>query len=188
MTFEPLTLDGAYLISLDKKEDDRGFFARYYCEEEFRKHNLNTHWVQMNNSSSKHKGTLRGLHFQYPPHSEVKLIRCFRGAIWDVIVDIRKGSETYGKWYGTELSETNRNMLYIPQGFAHGFVSLTDDSEILYMVSAAYASNSEGTLRWDDPLHQIDWPIVPSIISDKDKAAKEWKDSFSVELKNHFSQ
>lgn len=182
MIFEPLNLEGAYLISLDKKEDDRGFFARYYCEEEFQKYNLNTDWVQMNNSFSKHKGTLRGLHFQKPPHSEVKLIRCFRGAIWDVMVDIRKGSKTYGQWFGTELSAENRKMLYIPEGFAHGFISLTDDSEILYMVSSAYAGQAEGTLRWNDPFHQIEWPFTPSIISDKDKIAEDWNDTKSIAL------
>lgn len=182
MIFTPLFLEGAYLISLDKKEDNRGFFARYFCQDEFRQHNLNTNWVQMNNSFSKNKGTLRGLHFQNPPHSEVKLIRCFHGAIWDVIVDIRKNSKTYGQWYGVELSEENRNMLYIPKGFAHGFISLTDDSEILYMVSSAYASNSEGTLRWNDTFHQIEWPITPEIISDKDQKAKDWKDSYAIEL------
>lgn len=182
MIFEPLNLEGAYLISLDKKEDDRGFFARYYCEEEFQKHNLNTDWVQMNNSFSKHKGTLRGLHFQNPPHSEVKLIRCFRGAIWDVMVDIRKGSKTYGQWSGTELSAENRKMLYIPEGFAHGFISLTDDSEILYMVSSAYTGKAEGTLRWNDSFHNIEWPLPPEIISDKDKVAEDWNDSKSIAL------
>lgn len=182
MIFNPLDLQGAYLISLDKKEDDRGFFARYYCEEEFKKHNLNTNWVQMNNSFSKHKGTLRGLHFQNPPHAEVKMIRCFRGAIWDVMVDIRKNSKTYGQWFGTELSAENRNMLYIPQGFAHGFISLTDDSEILYMVSSSYAGHAEGTLRWNDPFHQIEWPIDPTIISEKDQKAKDWDDSYSIEF------
>lgn len=183
MIFTPLKLEGAYLISLDKKGDDRGFFARYYCEEEFKKHNLKTGWVQMNNSFSKDKGTLRGLHFQYPPHSEAKLIRCFRGAIWDVMVDIRKDSKTYGQWYGVELSAENRNMVYIPEGFAHGFISLTDDSEILYMVSSAYAFESEGTLRWNDPFHKIEWPIEPSIISEKDQKAKDWEDGAAVELK-----
>ena len=182
MIFKPLTLEGAHLISLDKKEDERGFFARYYCEDEFRQHNLVTKWAQMNNSFSKYKGTLRGLHFQKPPHSEVKLIRCFRGAIWDVMVDIRKNSKTYGQWYGTELSETNRKMLYIPEGFAHGFISLTHDSEILYMVSSSYASAAEGTLRWNDPFHKIEWPIAPEVISDKDQKAKDWNNIRAVEL------
>jgi dTDP-4-dehydrorhamnose 3,5-epimerase len=182
MIFNELNIEGAYLISLDKKEDDRGFFARYYCGDEFRQHNLNTDWVQMNNSFSKHKGTLRGLHFQNPPHSEVKLIRCFRGAIWDVMVDIRRDSKTYGKWYGVELSAENRSMMYVPEGVAHGFISLTDDSEILYMVSSAYAGPSEGTLRWDDPFHKIEWPITPSIISDKDQKTKDWNDSYSIKL------
>ena len=182
MIFNPLSLEGAYLIALNKREDERGFFARYYCDEEFKQLNLKTNWVQMNNSLSKQKGTLRGLHFQNPPHAEVKLIRCFRGSIWDVMVDIRKNSKTYGQWYGVELSAENRNMVYIPEGFAHGFISLSDDSEILYMVSSPYAGHAEGTLRWNDPFHQIEWPIEPSIISEKDRNAKDWNDSFSVEL------
>ena len=188
MIFEPLNLDGAYLISLEKREDERGFFARYYCEEEFKEHNLNTNWVQMNNSFSKFKGTLRGLHFQKPPHSEVKLIRCFKGAIWDVIVDIRKDSKTYGQYFGTELSEQNRKMIYIPQGFAHGFVSLTNDSEILYMVSSPYENNAEGTLRWNDAFHKIEWPIEPNIISDKDKVAEDWNQSKAITLNNYHTK
>jgi dTDP-4-dehydrorhamnose 3,5-epimerase len=182
MIFNPLPLEGAFLISLDKKEDDRGFFARYYCEEEFQNFNLNTKWVQMNNSFSKYKGTLRGLHFQNPPHSEVKLVRCFRGAIWDVVVDIRSNSKTYGQWYGTELSAENRKMMYVPEGFAHGFISLTNDSEILYMVSSTYSNGSEGTLRWDDSFHCIEWPISPSIISDKDKKSGDWTDAKAVKF------
>ena len=182
MIFNPLNLKGAYQLLLDKKEDDRGFFARYYCKEEFIKRNLNFNWVQMNNSFSKHKGTLRGLHFQTPPNSEVKLIRCFRGAIWDVMVDIRKNSKTYGQWYGTELSADNRNMLYIPEGFAHGFITLTSNSEILYMVSSSYSAASEGTLRWNDPFHKIKWPIAPSLISDKDRNTQDWDDSYSINI------
>lgn len=182
MIFNPLELEGAYLIDVEKKEDERGFFARYYCEEEFRLKGLNTKWVQINNSLSKEKGTLRGLHFQRPPHSEVKMIRCIKGAIWDVIVDIRKGSPTYGKWFGHELTEVNRSMMYVPMGFAHGFISLCDDSEILYLVSSNYNANSEGTLKWDDKLHGIEWPLAPKIISEKDRNAKDWKLDNSVIL------
>lgn len=175
MIFKPLELEGAYLIDIEKKEDERGFFGRYYCEEEFRLKGLNTKWVQINNSLSKEKGTLRGLHYQRPPHSEVKMIRCIKGAIWDVIVDIRKSSPTYGQWFGHELTEVNRSMMYVPMGFAHGFISLTDDSEIIYLVSSYYDPESEGTLKWDDKLHKIEWPFEPKIISEKDRNAKDWK-------------
>jgi dTDP-4-dehydrorhamnose 3,5-epimerase len=180
MIFKPLKLDGAYLINLEKKEDERGFFARYYCDKEFSAHGLNTEWLQINNSYSKHKGTLRGLHFQYPPFSEVKLIRCIKGAIWDVIVDIRKDSKTYGEWYAAKLSDDNRAMMYVPKGFAHGFISLTDESEILYLVSSEYNSDSEGTLKWDDQFHQITWPIKPQIISEKDQNTEKWELNKSI--------
>jgi dTDP-4-dehydrorhamnose 3,5-epimerase len=180
MIFTELPLKGAYSINLSKREDERGFFARFFCEKEFQEMGLNTQWVQMNNSLSKLKGTIRGLHFQYPPNAEVKLIRCFRGAIWDVIVDIRKKSDTYGKWYGIELNEENRTMIYVPKGFAHGFISLTDNSEILYMVSSEYSKESEGTLKWNDPFHGIEWPIDPVIISEKDQNADLWNHNKSV--------
>jgi dTDP-4-dehydrorhamnose 3,5-epimerase len=144
-------------------------------EKEFKENGLNSAWVQMNNSLTKQKGTVRGLHFQYPPDSEVKLVRCLRGAIWDVIVDIRKNSATYGQWFGAELNQDNRTMMYVPQGFAHGFMSLTDDSEILYLVSSFYNQKSEGTLRWNDPFHGIKWPGEYTVISDKDKSVKDWQ-------------
>jgi dTDP-4-dehydrorhamnose 3,5-epimerase len=174
MKFTPLFLPGAYLVDLSKKEDQRGFFARYFCEKEFAAHSLNTNWQQINNSMSSFKGTIRGLHFQHPPYTEVKLVRCLRGAIWDVIVDIRNDSLTYGKWYGTELNEDNRTMMYAPEGFAHGFISLSDYSEILYMVSSPYNQISEGILRWNDPFHGIKWPIAHTVISDKDANASDW--------------
>lgn len=182
MNFTELPLKGAYQINLSKREDDRGFFARFFCAQEFQEKGLNSQWVQMNNSMSKLKGTLRGLHFQYPPYAEVKLVRCFRGAIWDVIVDIRKNSETYGKWYGTELNENNRSMMYVPKGFAHGFLSLTDDSEILYLVSTPYTQFEEGTLRWDDSFHGIMWPFSPSVLSEKDAKAKDWNSEMGLIL------
>lgn len=182
MIFKELRLPGAYAIELEKRGDDRGFFARAYCEDEFREQGLVTRWVQMNQSLSKEKGTLRGLHYQYPPSNEAKLIRCIRGAVWDVIVDIRKNSATYGKWAALELSDGNRTMMYAPNGFAHGFISLTDDAEILYMVSAPYAPQSEGTLRWDDPFHGIGWPLKPVQISDKDRNAEDWNESKAIQL------
>lgn len=168
MIFQPLKLKGAYLIDLQKREDTRGFFARYYCAEEFANHGLNTQWLQMNNSLSKKKGTLRGLHFQYPPHAEIKLIRCIRGAIWDVIVDIRKKSTTYGKWFGIELNEENRSMIYVPKGFAHGFQSLCDEAELFYMHSERYAPNADGGINPLDPELDIAWPLDISEISERD--------------------
>jgi len=182
MIFKPLPLEGAHLIQLEKFSDERGFFARYFCKEEFKKAGLESEFVQVNNSLSRKKGTLRGLHFQRPPQSEVKLVRCIKGSIWDVIVDIRKGSKTYGKWVGAELNEENRDMMYVPKGFAHGFISLTEDSEILYMVSATYNPELEGTLRWDDPVHGIEWPIQPQVLSEKDQKATDWNESKSISL------
>jgi dTDP-4-dehydrorhamnose 3,5-epimerase len=172
MKFSPTPLFGSYLIDLEPRGDERGFFARYFCEQEFAANGLNTRWVQINNSLSTESGTLRGLHFQRPPHAEVKLVRCLKGAIWDVIVDLREDSETYGQWFGAELSASNRTMMYVPEGFAHGFVSLLPDSEILYLVSEFYTPEAEGTLLWNDPVVGIKWPITPVVISDKDANGK----------------
>ena len=174
MIFKSLPLKGAYKIDLEKHGDSRGFFARYWCKNESKELGLVTNIVQINNSMSRYKGTLRGLHFQRPPKAEIKIIRCIRGSIWDVIVDIRKDSKTYGKWYGTELNESNRSMLYVPKGFAHGFVSLTDNSEIIYLVTEFYNQEHEDILRWDDPFHGIDWPIQPQEISEKDAGVDDW--------------
>lgn len=172
MKFTSTTLSGSYLIDLEPCTDDRGFFARYFCEREFAAKGLKTRWVQMNNSMSREAGTLRGLHFQRPPHAEVKVVRCLQGAIWDVIVDLRAGSETYGQWFGAELTASNRTMMYVPEGFAHGFVSLQSNSEILYLVSAFYSPGTEEALLWNDPTIGIPWPVTPKFISDKDSQAK----------------
>ena len=132
MIFESTPLKDNFIINLEKKEDERGFFARYFCQKEFAKLGLNTTWLQINNSASKITGTLRGLHFQREPNSEIKLIRCLRGSIWDVVVDLRHESQTFGKWFGKKLSGDNRTMMYVPKGFAHGFISLEPNSEILF--------------------------------------------------------
>lgn len=182
MRLKETSIPGNYLIDLDLREDDRGFFARYFCEKEFANAGLNTRWVQINNSMSCDVATLRGLHFQYPPNAEVKLVRCIRGAIWDVVVDLRKGSNTYGKWFGAILSDKNRTMMYVPKGFAHGFVSLESDSEILYLVSDFYEPKAEGTLIWNDPDVGIHWPIQPQILSDKDLQGRLLRDINSHEL------
>ena len=182
MKFKKTNLNDAYLIDLEKHGDDRGFFARYWCKKEFDKLGLDSNIVQINNSRSSSKGTLRGLHFQYPPNSETKIIRCISGTIWDVIVDIRKNSSTYGQWYGTELNEENRTMLYVPKGFAHGFISLTDNTEIIYLVTEFYDARYEDCIKWNDPDLQIDWPFQPQIISDKDRAGKNLNQINSIIL------
>lgn len=184
MKFESTNLKDNFLINLEKKEDDRGFFARYFCEKEFLQKGLNTRWVQINNSLSKDEGTLRGLHYQREPNAEVKLVRCLKGKIWDVVVDLREGSETFGKWFGTELSEYNRTMMYVPKGFAHGFISLQPNSEILYLVSNFYAPDAEGILIWNDEKVGIEWPIKPQVISEKDTKGEVLKKIIPVKLKN----
>ena len=176
MIFTPLPLKGASLIDLEKIEDERGFFSRYYCEKEFADQGLEKTWVQINLSLSRKKGTLRGLHFQHPPKAEAKIVRCLRGAIWDVIVDIRANSSTFGKWVGKELNDENRTMMYVPKGFAHGFLSLEKNSEILYLVSEFYSEKYETGLIWNDSDININWPFEPLEISKKDLQGKLIKD------------
>lgn len=168
MHFVKTPLEGAYTIDLDKKGDDRGFFARFFCTDEFRAAGLDENFVQVNNSLSAQKGTLRGMHYQLHPKAESKLVRCIKGALYDVILDLREGSKTFGQWYGAELNAENRRMMYVPKGFAHGFITLTDDTEALYMVSEFYAPALERGLRWNDPRFNIVWPIEPTTISPKD--------------------
>lgn len=168
MKFKETKIKDNYLVYLNKKNDNRGFFARYFCVKDFSKKKLNTKWVQINNSLNYKVGTLRGLHFQKKPNEEVKLVRCVRGSIWDVVVDLRKNSKTFGKWYGEKLTEINRKMMYVPKGFAHGYISLESYSEIIYLVSNYYSPKSEKTLLWNDPDLAIKWPIKPIVISKKD--------------------
>ena len=182
MKFTELPLKGAYTIDLEKMEDDRGFFARSWCKNEFEKLSLDSKVVQINNSVSRHKGTLRGLHYQKPPKAETKIVRCISGSIWDVIVDIRFSSPTNGKWYGAELNTRNRKMMYVPKGFAHGFISLSDDTEIIYLVTEYYSSENEGILRWNDSFHKIKWPLQPTNLSEKDNIAENWSDKKSITL------
>ena len=168
MRFTPLPLAGAYLIDLEKKEDERGFFARYFCENEFAKQGLFTRWVQMNTSLSREKGTLRGLHFQRPPKAEAKVVRCLRGAIWDVIVDLREGYQTFGLWYGAELNDQNRTMIYVPKGFAHGFQTLTENVELLYLHSEFYSPEHDSGISAQDPELAIPWPEPIKKVSTRD--------------------
>ena len=169
MMFSKTPLRGAYLIDLEKRGDDRGFFARVFCAAEFREVGLGAHFVQVNNSLTTTKGTLRGMHYQVPPRAEAKIVRCIRGALWDCILDVGEGSPTFGRWFGAELSAENRRMMYAPKGFAHGFITLTDDTEVFYLVDEFYAPDCERGVRWNDPRFNIEWPIEPVVISDKDR-------------------
>jgi dTDP-4-dehydrorhamnose 3,5-epimerase len=169
MIFTATPLLGAYIIELEKKGDERGFFARAFCENEFRQHNLISHFCQVNNSLSPHKGTLRGLHYQLAPNAETKLVRCIRGALYDVILDLREDSPTFGGSFGAELSADNRRMMYVPKGFAHGFITLDDATEAFYFVDEFYSPEYERGVRYDDPAFKLQWPTAPTVISDKDK-------------------
>lgn len=173
MIFTATPLAGAYLIDLEKRGDDRGFFARAFCQREFAQHGLVTNFVQVNNSLSAHKGTLRGMHYQLPPKAETKLVRCIRGALFDVILDLRRESPTFGQSFGAELSAEDRRMMYVPKGFAHGFITLSDDTEAFYFVDEFYAPETERGVRWDDPRFAITWPSPPVVLSDKDR---QWRD------------
>ncbi|MBD3291232.1 dTDP-4-dehydrorhamnose 3,5-epimerase [candidate division KSB1 bacterium] len=169
MIFRETELPGAFIIKPELMEDERGFFARTWCQREFREHGLNPNLAQCNISYNRKKGTLRGMHFQLPPHEEAKCVRCTKGTIYDVIIDLRSDSDTFMQWIAVELSEQNRKTLYIPEGFAHGFQTLTDDTEIFYQMSEFYAPGSAGGIRWNDPQFNIDWKGEVSVISEKDK-------------------
>lgn len=170
MIFTETRLKGAYIIDIEPIADERGFFARSWCRNEFEKHGLNPELVQCNISFNKMKGTLRGMHYQTAPHEESKLVRCTRGSLFDVIIDLRKDSRTYKEWFGVELSAETRRMIYVPSGFAHGFQSLEDDTEVFYQISELYYPECSGGARWDDPAFGIDWPIKEKIISERDKS------------------
>jgi len=173
MIFEKTSLTGAVRIELEKRVDDRGFFARTFCIDEFAAAGLDTRFVQHNTSLGQKAGTMRGLHFQHPPHGEIKVIRAVKGAVHDVIVDLRPGSPTFGNWEGFDLTEENGTMLYVPAGFAHGFQTLRDYSVVAYLVSTAYTPGAESIVRWNDPALGIDWPLPVSVISEKDETAPD---------------
>ncbi len=168
MEFKETKLKGAYIIDLELKQDHRGFFARTFCAQEFAAYNLKPAVAQCNLSFNYSKGTLRGMHYQLPPATETKFIRCTKGAIYDVIVDLRPGSETYLQHIGVELTEENRRALYVPEMFAHGYQALADETEVIYQVSEFYTPNTERGLRYDDPSLEIEWPLPISEISEKD--------------------
>jgi dTDP-4-dehydrorhamnose 3,5-epimerase len=178
MLFCTTSFDDVWLVELDGAHDQRGFFARTFCVDTFAARGLEAHYPQHSVSFSRHRGTVRGMHFQRAPHEEVKLVRCTAGAIWDVIVDLRPRSPTFRRWEGFELSAANRRQLYIPKGYAHGFQTLTDDVEVGYMISERYCADAAAGIRHDDPAIGIVWPERVAVISDKDL---NWPD-FNREL------
>lgn len=170
MIFSETKLKGAFVIEPQLLKDERGFFARTFCMKEFETHGLFVKFVQCNISFNLRKGTLRGMHYQAKPHEEAKLVSCTKGAIYDVIIDLREDSPTFRKWIAVELTERNYKMLYVPEGFAHGFQSLEDDTEVFYQMSEFYHPESTKGLRWDDPAFNISWPHHETIISERDRS------------------
>ena len=170
MNFVATPLAGAFVLESTPLQDERGFFARTFCREEFSKRGLNPDVSQCNTSFNRHRGTLRGLHFQAAPHAEAKVVRCTQGSIWDVIVDLRAESGTFRNWFGIDLSSESRNALYIPEGCAHGFQTLTDHAEVLYMMSESYHPESARGVLWNDPVLGIDWPVANPTISERDRS------------------
>ncbi len=168
MIFTETILNGSYLIDMEPVEDERGFFSRSFCRKEFSSHGLKTNIAQCNVSFNKKKSTLRGMHFQIPPKAEAKLVRCTRGAIYDVIIDLRPQSVTYCKWAAFDLTAQNCKALYIPEGFAHGFQTAEDNSEVFYQMFETYAPDYAAGVRWDDPAFGITWPLNNPIMSEKD--------------------
>lgn len=181
MIFRETRLRGAFVVELEERSDPRGFFARSFCREEFAMHGLENDWLQSNISVSKRRGTLRGMHWQNGRHAEAKLVRCTAGALFDVIVDLRPDSPTLGEWYGLELTASKRDALYVPRGFAHGFLTLSDRTEVFYEMSAVYAPEASSGFRWDDPRISIEWPAKPRCLSERDEAYSPLPDEL-VEL------
>jgi dTDP-4-dehydrorhamnose 3,5-epimerase len=178
MKFLKTNFDGLYIIKIEPFEDDRGLFYRIYCEDEFNEINHSKKIVQINYSQTKKKGIIRGLHFQYAPKMEIKIIKCINGAVFDVVVDLRKDSPTFLQWYGEILSHDNMQMIYIPEGFAHGFQTLSKDSELIYLHTEFYNPSYEGGISYNDQKINIKWPLEPTQISNRDKSFKLLDDSF----------
>ena len=174
MIFTETKLKGAFIIEPERLEDERGFFARTFCRKEFEAHGLNPNLVQCSVSYNRLKGTLRGMHYQIPPHEEAKLIRCTMGAIYDVMLDLRPNSPTYRQWVSAELTGENRLTLYVPEGIAHGFQTLQDQTEVLYQMSEFYNAESARGVRWDDPFFAIQWLGKPLVISRKDESYRDF--------------
>jgi dTDP-4-dehydrorhamnose 3,5-epimerase len=168
MKFSSTGLEGSYIIDIFPVEDERGWFVRTFCKKEFAEINHTKEWVQMNHSFTNNAGTIRGMHFQKPPFSEIKLIRCIAGKVFDVIIDLRKDSATFLRWFGAELSAENKKMIYIPEGFAHGFQTLTNDCQLIYNHSEYYKPGVEGGIKYNDKMLAIDWPLEAKNISERD--------------------
>jgi dTDP-4-dehydrorhamnose 3,5-epimerase len=166
--FHKTPLSGCYALELTPFSDERGWFARTYCTQEFGGIGHSAEWLQINHSFTKKKGTIRGLHYQHKPYSEIKLVRCIAGSVYDVVIDIRKDSASFLQWFSIELSAVNKKMIYIPEGFAHGFQTLSDDTELIYHHSAVYQPGSEGGIKYNDPVFNIQWPHEVSEISERD--------------------
>lgn len=175
MRFTETPLPGAFLVEIEPLEDDRGFFARSFCVREFEAHGLDPYIAQCNVSHNLRRGTLRGMHYQAYPAAEAKLVRCTRGSVYDVIIDLRPESPTYCKWQSFELSVANARALYVPEGFAHGFQTLEDDSDVLYQMSEYYAPECARGVRWDDPAFGVRWPVERPIISEKDRVYEDFR-------------
>lgn len=173
MRFQRTCFHGAWLIHAEAANDERGYFTRTFCAREFADLRLETRYLQHSRSYSRTRGTIRGMHFQRAPHAEVKVVSCLKGAIWDVIIDLRPQSPTFCCWHGFELSADNQNQIYIPKDFAHGFQTLTDDAVVAYLISEFYAPAASTGVRFDDPAFGIEWPLPVAVISEKDKA---WPD------------
>jgi dTDP-4-dehydrorhamnose 3,5-epimerase len=168
LIFTPAPLAGAWLVDLERREDPRGFFARTWCRREFAAKGLDARLVQCSMSRNARRGTLRGMHWQVAPHEEVKLVRCSRGAVWDVIIDLRPGAPTYTRHFAAELTAESGRALYIPEGFAHGFVTLADDTDVLYQMTAFYEPGAGRGVRWNDPAFGIPWPVAEPILHERD--------------------
>ncbi|HSS95391.1 MAG TPA: dTDP-4-dehydrorhamnose 3,5-epimerase [Terriglobales bacterium] len=175
MRFQETKLRGAFVVELEKHEDERGFFARSWCEQEFAAHKLNSRTVQCNVSFNKTKGTLRGMHYQIAPCAEAKLVRCTRGSIFDVIIDLRPDSPTYTKYVSEVLSADNYKAFYVPEGFAHGFQTLEDNSEVFYQMTELYSPQHQRGLRYNDPMFSINWPIDTTVISERDRSYPDFR-------------
>jgi dTDP-4-dehydrorhamnose 3,5-epimerase len=176
MRFEELPLAGTFVVSPERHRDARGWLARTFCRDEFAARGLVADFVQCSTSFNARSGTLRGMHFQRAPHAETKLVRCTRGAVFDVLLDLRPDSATFRCWHAVELSEANGVAAYIPAGLAHGFQSLTDASEVLYQITERYAPEASAGVRWDDPAFGIDWPILPPIMADRDAGYADYRE------------
>ena len=175
MIFQPTKLSGAYTIQIERLSDERGFFARSWCQHEFEEHGLDPNLAQCNISYNKQRGTMRGMHYQVAPYEEAKLVRCTSGAIYDVIIDLRADSPTFMQHVGVVLTPDDRNMLYVPEGFAHGFLTLEDDTEVFYQMSEFFAPGAARGFRWNDPAFAIDWPEPVVVISERDQTYPDFE-------------